>query len=530
MRRGLGFALAAVTLAGAPSLWGGFLTDDHQVILHGRLIHSLRNLREIWTHDTMWNSDLGSFGQTARLDTYRPLTMTTFVLEYQFWGRTPFGYHLTNLLLHLACAALVWFLALRATGSAALASVAAVWLGIHPVTAEAWAWINGRSDLIATFMLLATLWTIEQTEARNTAKGPLVAIALLGLGACLSKETAAVGLMFCAIRPRCPTDDATAPSWRVRRPAVLCAVGLAVAAYLALRMAALDGIRATSGLSHLSEAARALPTLLGLGTLDLLVPLHSAPRFFAEEIPHFGIVGASAVVVLGITLAASLWRWRHKAPWLVWAILGYVACVAPGALTVVMGWDGQGRYFYLPIAIVAAPLTYLACGKIPNRRLLLVAGAAYGVSLIAQLQATIASLDDDEANGRAAIEEFPKRSHGYARLGVVLCARGDRERGRALLEKAIMMTPGDGKRRHNLALCTLQAGHAERALQINLVGQELHPGDTSFHIGAALSRAHLGDISGALAEVERGLGQRPAAAGLVSLRQRLLELSKKPAP
>src|SRR5271154_856897 len=41
---------------------------------------------------------------------YCPLTWLSFAIDYQIWGRDPFGYHLTNLLLHVANTLLVLIL------------------------------------------------------------------------------------------------------------------------------------------------------------------------------------------------------------------------------------------------------------------------------------------------------------------------------------------------------------------------------------------------------------------------------------
>lgn len=42
---------------------------------------------------------------------YCPLTWLSFAVDYRIWGREPFGYHFTNLLLHLANTLLVLILA-----------------------------------------------------------------------------------------------------------------------------------------------------------------------------------------------------------------------------------------------------------------------------------------------------------------------------------------------------------------------------------------------------------------------------------
>jgi len=48
---------------------------------------------------------------------WHPLTMLTYMADYQLYGLKPWGYHLTNVLLHALNAALVFVLLRRITGS-----------------------------------------------------------------------------------------------------------------------------------------------------------------------------------------------------------------------------------------------------------------------------------------------------------------------------------------------------------------------------------------------------------------------------
>ena len=51
-----------------------------------------------------------SYGE--RIGMYIPLTWLTWSLDYIIWGMNPFGYHLTNIIIHSVSAAVFYFLAL----------------------------------------------------------------------------------------------------------------------------------------------------------------------------------------------------------------------------------------------------------------------------------------------------------------------------------------------------------------------------------------------------------------------------------
>lgn len=89
---GLAIGLGAAAHAGA--LANPFVYDDRVTILDNPSISRL--------------SDLGG---VLRHTPFRPLVNLSYAIDYASWGLRPFGYHLTNLMLHLANVGLVFALA-----------------------------------------------------------------------------------------------------------------------------------------------------------------------------------------------------------------------------------------------------------------------------------------------------------------------------------------------------------------------------------------------------------------------------------
>jgi hypothetical protein len=96
----------------------------------------------------------------------RPLPRILFWLNDKAFGLgNPWGYHLTNALLHAGCAALVAVLAerllrghrRRATGGSPAALAAGLLFALTPQATGAASWISGRTDLLALFFLLSAL-------------------------------------------------------------------------------------------------------------------------------------------------------------------------------------------------------------------------------------------------------------------------------------------------------------------------------------------------------------------------------------
>ena len=137
-----------------PSLRGDFIWDDNSLITNNRLIHSPQGLYQIWF-------------TTQPID-YWPLTNSGFWLEWRLWGANPAGFHVVNLLLHIASALLIWKILRKLSISGAY--LAAVLFVVHPVNVESVAWIAQRKNTLAMVFFLISICCYlrdEDTAARD---------------------------------------------------------------------------------------------------------------------------------------------------------------------------------------------------------------------------------------------------------------------------------------------------------------------------------------------------------------------------
>jgi hypothetical protein len=101
-----------------------------------------------------------SYFRTGFFEYYRPVAFLSHALDWTLWGAEPFGFHLTNVLLHAATTLLVWVLGRRLLDGAAPV-IAALLFALHPASHEAVYWIAARFDLLATFFTLLALWCLS---------------------------------------------------------------------------------------------------------------------------------------------------------------------------------------------------------------------------------------------------------------------------------------------------------------------------------------------------------------------------------
>ncbi len=88
---------------------------------------------------------------------YRPLTRLSLLADYLVWGRRPFGFHLTNVLLHFACAFLLAAAVARADAPIWAARLSGAAAAAFPSGQMAVSWINGRQDVLCAVFALGAV-------------------------------------------------------------------------------------------------------------------------------------------------------------------------------------------------------------------------------------------------------------------------------------------------------------------------------------------------------------------------------------
>lgn len=181
-RRSALLVVAAAALAYGVSLKNGFVWDDRVYVQENPFVAESANLA-VLLDPRYYLKPQPVLGGT------RPLFLASLMVDRLIWEERPAGYHLTNLVLHAANG--LWVLAIGAALAPAAALGAGLLFVVHPATSEAVNAVSFRSDLLAAFFTLASLWAFLKSRAGAKPSRWIAASAgLLGLGV-LSKEMAA---------------------------------------------------------------------------------------------------------------------------------------------------------------------------------------------------------------------------------------------------------------------------------------------------------------------------------------------------
>lgn len=170
------------------SFGNNFLWDDDWLVVNNIYIKSWKYLGKIFTT----NLFAGCWGDS---NFYRPMQSLTLLVDNSIWKLNPFGYHLTNTLIHIANSILIyWLMALLFKARAAAAILATLFFLVHPVQTEAVTYISGRADPLMTFFILLSFtlfikWRNKSCPKRNIIYACSLSCFALAL---LSKEAALI--------------------------------------------------------------------------------------------------------------------------------------------------------------------------------------------------------------------------------------------------------------------------------------------------------------------------------------------------
>lgn len=130
------------------SLNGKFIWDDFNLVRDNRHIRNSSNITGIFTQD------IGA-GAAEKYNFYRPLQMFTYMIDYSLWKLNVKGYHLTNTILHILAALVIYWLIDILFRDNLLSLFTSLFFVACPIHSEAVSYISGRADsLVTLFMLL----------------------------------------------------------------------------------------------------------------------------------------------------------------------------------------------------------------------------------------------------------------------------------------------------------------------------------------------------------------------------------------
>ena len=522
-------------------LWGGFVWDD-RIITNAEPVQEVSGLWQIWFSP----SAIGEEGH------YWPLVYTTFWLEHKLWGYAPAGYHVVNVLLHLANVLLLWHLLRRLVVPGAWV-VAAVF-AVHPLHVESVAWVIERKDVLSGLFyfaaVLAWMRFVEQPNSRRYAWSlALYAAALLSKSIAITLPAAFL-IWHWWKQGRLTSVD-------LLRIVPFCVVGLVITVGDLSFYQSLEPLSLGYSLTERTLiAARALwfyaGKLLWPTSLAVIYPLWDIR--VADPLAWGYLIAAVALVV-------ALWHFRHQIgrgplagalffavtllPVLSFIDFGYMryAFVADrfqylagiGVMAVVIGavaygvgclsplWQKGARVVAAAVVPVLGVLTWQQASiwrdnETLNRHIIALnpqARSAHlnlGINLYKQ-----ARYEEALDIARVAVEQRPDFALAHVNLGAILNALGRFEEAETHLRRAIALDPQKKSAHFKLGNALYNQARYEEALEAARVAVDQHPDFASAHIVLGIACAALSRFEEAETHLRRAIALDPQKDAYLNL-------------
>ena len=120
--------------------------DDVYITENGHVHVGLTGESIVWAFTTSYASN------------WHPMTWLSHMLDYELYGDRPKGHFLTNVLLHITNALLLFMVLFRLTGAIWQSAFVAVLFALHPLNVGSVAWAAERKNVLSTLFWLLTMW------------------------------------------------------------------------------------------------------------------------------------------------------------------------------------------------------------------------------------------------------------------------------------------------------------------------------------------------------------------------------------
>lgn len=518
--------VAAVGLVYLNALDNPFVYDDYRMVVENRSLLDLTRPATIIVHEVT-----------------RPFVNLSYALDRAVWGPEPFGFRLTNVLLHALNVALLLALAVRlardqdanrtlATGSAphAISLVAGALFALHPMMTEAVAYVSGRSELLCAFFFLLAMAAGRQWLLTGQARWAAGWVACW-LAALATKESAVAFPVVLALY-----DWLLLPSNRASRRRRALRVYLPVAAVMAA--AALVRLGVFVGIEHPGATLRWSNALVELDVMRQYLRLMLMPdgqTIFHAVTPITSVFDprvTTALLVVALVLGLA-WVARRVSPLATFGTFWFFLLLVPSSALLVLDRGEPMAEHRVYLASCGLFLTFGAAAERlvtrSDRMPTMLKWAAVGGALLATLSLAGRTVmrnalwSDPVALWEEAARKAPDHWLPRLALGEELQRAGRHEEALDSYRLAARLRPDEVTPYRKLGGSLLEARRAEEAVAVFRAWQRLEPRSVAAAVGLGAAAIMTGQLQEARAALTSALDWDP---GSVPARQALAALEE----
>ena len=518
---------------------------------------------------------------TNHTGNWHPLTWISHMLDCELYGLNPRGHHLTNVLLHMANAILLFVVLRWMTGAIWRSGLVAALFALHPLHVESVAWAAERKDVLSIFFWMLTMMAYVYYVKRPGTRRYVLVLVNFSLG--LMAKPMLVTLPFVLLlldywplnrfQPRATTGSVVDQPLGFRsfgddKSPILKAVMEKVPLFVMSLLSSLVTVIAqqkAGAVSTLEIVPFKLRIANGLVSFVAYMGKMIWPLDLAVFYPHPGSElqiwkPAAAGLFLLIVSTVAL-RVAHRCQYVLVGWLWYLGTLVPVIGLVQVGEQAMAdRYTYVPLIglFIAVVWGFADLGKGWRSRrwlisvtaavmlLALMAGSwlqvGYWKDSIKLFQHTLdvtsnnyvahytlgnalalqGNLTGSVTHYNKALRINPNFAEAHNNLGNALALQGNLTGAISHYNKALQINPDHAEAHRNLAVGLDRQGKHQEALQHYAEALRINPHDAQSHNNLGVALAEQGRLKEAVVHFTEALKIDPSFKEA----QRNLELSQ----
>ncbi len=452
---------------------GKFVYDDFKIIVENSFIKEWRYLPKLFTKDYLFIS-----GEMS----YRPLVTFSYFADYAVWRLNPFGFHLTNVIVHTVNTALFYLLLRIILRNNKVVLLSVFFFVTHPLLVETVNAVGYREDLLsATFLLVSLIYYIKsdtllcQESVNNSRFVVYYTISLVAyLCALFSKEMAitlpALLMLFVVFSDKNPWPALAKRFKGIYVGYLTISLFYLIIRFMVFSNPALKSAYQPGGLwvnTFTMMKILACYIKLSFFPLDLNVDYVVSPVIYPLEVSF--VLSATLLVSIFIIFTILCKTRNIFACWMAW----FFITLLPVMNIIPIGNIMAERYLYIPVmgfCVAKGILIYritdhtLSPRAIPLRRIVqlvlvtLMLGG-YGVSIIGKN----GNWRDELTLWTKTIARSPDSYRAHCNLGNVYIESGLTEMAQMEYETASRINPKDASVHSNLGNAYTKQGLIDKA-------------------------------------------------------------------
>jgi tetratricopeptide (TPR) repeat protein len=400
----------------------------------------LSNIPKFFTGEMGFHKVIGAY--------YRPVVSASYAIDYAIWKFNPFGFHLTNVIMHVINVLLFFsllrlmFFKVQSDFKDYAILIGALIFALHPIHTEVTAWVSGRTDgLACTFFFASFIFYLKYS--RESKNSYLVLTLIMYALALFSKEMAitlpAVIILYDIIVNKINIKE------ELRKKAVIYGSLILVSVlFIILRWSVLSTVTPRESYFYFFQKDFATAFFTMLQTIPVYFRLSIIPYgmlyHYSGYLPYISSpaeTGALIAIALIAVLGFLSYYFYKRLPYVSFAILLFFVTLMP-VMNIVPTMNFMAdRFLYIPSMFLSIIVCSVILKYYTEKNANIILGASIAV-FIAYGYMTITRNADWKTNDSLFLSaEGKPGTVTYVNLGNISAKKGDYENAEVYYRKAL---------------------------------------------------------------------------------------------